>query len=384
MFVYCESWHGLNYLNGDNTLVGNLRSVYGTNNISIGGFGSFNIATDFDNQQLGLNIGANFGNPTVVRMSSGITGNHRFTSQSDWYVHFATDISDTAVTQGVLIWFEDTSVYPSEMRQCSFCIVDDGPSGFHFELRSGNGWDSFGSSSGSPSTVLASSGQFKQNGVYYIQLHVNIGVSGSSRCIISGNEEWNVSGINTRGATSNSTVNAISFLSDQQGASTFGNIVIADGRADGLTPSFNTLLGEFVVAKIQPNGNGDANDFSPVGEPQNWQNINEYQVNQSVDATYNETSTAGNKDVLNYEDPQFILSGIVYGLNLRTNAKKTDAGTRQLTHILKPSTVEYDGFTHSLISTYTHFTDITDVNQDTGVRYTDAELDAHQFGYRLD
>lgn len=388
MFVKCESWHGLEYKNAGNTIIDNLTSVFGVSNVFgvPGAAGGLTIASNFDNNQLGLQIGSNFHSPTGVRFGPGITGNHRFTSQSDWYVHFATNINDVGlITRGVLLWFEDLTVFPSEMRQCSFCIVDDGPSGFHFELRSGNGWNNFSdSASGVKSTVLASSSsQFKQAGVYYIQLHVNIGVSGASRLIISGIEEWNVSGINTRGATANSSVNAISFLSDQLSFSTFGNIVIADGRADGLTPSFNNLLGEFVVSKIQPNGNGDANDFNPVGAAQNWQTINEYQVNKSHDVDYNETSTSGNKDVVNYEDPNFILSGIVYGLDLRTSAKKTDAGTRSLRHIIKPSTVEYNGYTHPLISTYTHFTDCFDINQDTGVRYTDAELDAHQFGYEL-
>lgn len=374
MFVHCESFHGL----GTFDKIGvsnNLISIYGIDNLeNFGSFGGYFVDENFDNGQPAIRIQNNLSGTQILRMGPGITGNHRFTSRSDWYIHFAYGLFQTSQLGSLILSLDDTTTSPfkgTTIAQCILAVQNQGSNGNRFLLLKNDA-----------TTVLASSSFFKQEGIYYFQLHVNIGNSGSSRLLINGIEQWNVSGIDTQ-HTANNTANAVSLLNNNFNRVTLiSNVVIGDDRADGLTPSFNTLMGEFVVGKIQPNDVGDSSDFNPVGTANNWDNVNDY-TDPDDDTTYNETSTSGNKDLFNYEDVGIIPTGIIFGWNLRTKARKTDAGTRSLQHIIKPTTTEYSGYTHPLISTYTWFTDLEDINQDTGLRYTDAEINNHQFGYRL-
>lgn len=373
-FVWCESWHSLS---GNSVGTGsgdaNLITIYGIGNTGHSGFGDLLLAPNYDNGQPALNI-AEAATTAFVRMGPGIVGNNRFSSQREWFVHFSIQIDSNTVPgsdkTGDFLYIQDTSVFPLEMTQCRLAIRNDGPLGYTFVLLN---WDG--------TVTLVEGSNIGTSGVHYIQFYIKIGNSdGASRLIVSGVEHWNVTGIDTQNTASN-TADAFRWQSEASEMGLFlANIVIADGQDDGLDPPFNQLLGEFVVGKISPNADGDAKQFNPVGDPNNWENVNDY-PNPDNDANYNETSTSGNKDIFNYEDVNNIPGDVIYGINLRTKARKTDAGARTLKHIIKPSTVEYEGYEHGLLSTYSWFSDSIERNQDTNDRYTETEINAHQFGY---
>lgn len=377
-FVWCESFHGIAaFIEGNGNASAQLATIYGIGNSGHSGFGELTIIPNFDNGQPGLLLGE-AATECFLRMGPGIVGNNRFSSQNEWFVHFAMNIQNNTVTVAgdtlEFLHIQDTTLFPANMTQCRLGIRHDGPSGLIFVLLN---WDG-------TSTILEGS-HIGTAGIHYIQFYIKIGnASGASRLIVSGVEHWNTTGIDTQ-ETANATADAFRWThSANQGNPQFGNIVIADGQDDGFDPPFNQLLGEFVVGKIQPNADGDAKDFNPVGTLNNWDNVNDYPWssanNEELD--YNETSTSGNKDVHQYEDVNNIPGDVIYGINLRTKARKTDAGARTLTNIIKPSTVEYDGYEHGLLSTYSWFSDSIEHNEDTSERYTETEINAHQFGYR--
>lgn len=308
-----------------------------------------------------------------VRMGPGIVGNHEFTPRRFWYLHFAYNLQQTANGVGSdILRMDDTLVYPSEMSQCRFGIKSNGPNGESFVLRKLDG------------TILAESQNYKQEGIYYLQLYIKIGAGdGESRLLVSNVEQWNVTGLDTQ-ETANNTANAVLWCTTNAGRRTMvANIVIGDDRPDGQTPPFTDLMGDFVVVKIQPNAPGDTTELNPVGAAANWDACNDY-MPPDEDATYNETNAPTAKDVMHYENIGFITSELIFGANLRTRERKTEAGPRLVTHILKPTTVEYRRYTHNVLDTYEYFSDCYDLNPDTGMRYTKAEIDNHQFGYETE
>lgn len=140
----------------------------------------------------------------------------------------------------------------------------------------------------------------------------------------------------------------------------------------------NDYLGNVRVRLQQPSAPGDITGLVPTGAPTNWQ----AQINPSLDpGIYDSTATVGNYDL--YKLQANAGSRNIYGIQTRgcyfqDNATQLKGGT-----IIKTGGTEYDSSEHSLSSTYDTYYDIWEINPQTSLPWTAADLNALQSGPKL-
>lgn len=144
---------------------------------------------------------------------------------------------------------------------------------------------------------------------------------------------------------------------------------------DDLTP-----LGEIRVATIRAVADTADADFVPVGASPNSACVDETLVDG--DTTYVQGSNSGDLDLYQYEavpgDPSAI-----YGLQLVTFAKKTDAGARTLEAVLDSNGSIDTGPAVSLLTTYDRYDHVVELNPDGSVPWTKPTVDAILVGPQI-
>jgi hypothetical protein len=139
----------------------------------------------------------------------------------------------------------------------------------------------------------------------------------------------------------------------------------------------NDFLGPRKVSVIRPNAAGDDTDWTPDS------GNNHDRVKEAVldgDTSYVETGTTNDQDLYNYE-PTVDLTE-VSGIQIMTEAKVT-AGAMELQTISKSGTTEDAHSCGTIISTdYVTCVAVGELNPDTSLQWTPAEIDAAQFGVK--
>lgn len=110
----------------------------------------------------------------------------------------------------------------------------------------------------------------------------------------------------------------------------------------------------------------------------NFGNVDEIPFNGDTD--YNLSSTVGQQDIFDYQDPphvpEFILS-----LSQLTIARKEDSATREIANVLKLAGGNHLGVNQALMETYSQVWTHWLLNPETGLQFTPAEFNAAQGGY---
>jgi hypothetical protein len=154
--------------------------------------------------------------------------------------------------------------------------------------------------------------------------------------------------------------------------------------------SYDIILQDIIV------GTGDCQDWGPMevllGPPtadiavawtrsagaSNFGNVDELPF--TGDADYNSSSTIGQQDIFDYQDPphvpEFILS-----LSQLTIARKEDSATREIANILKLAGGIHTGPNLPLMETYSQIWTHWLLNPETAAQFTPAEYNAAQGGY---
>jgi hypothetical protein len=131
------------------------------------------------------------------------------------------------------------------------------------------------------------------------------------------------------------------------------NLILHDETgADGFT---GFLSDEHRMLRRLPNGQGNYAGFTSSSGDQNWQNVDEADVDG--DTTYNESGVVGAKDSQNYEDVPALSGFSAKAVTVDTIAKKTDTATTQITTFRRDGSTDTDLSTHSLSSGYERFMD---------------------------
>jgi len=139
----------------------------------------------------------------------------------------------------------------------------------------------------------------------------------------------------------------------------------------------NDFLGNCRVDAIFPNAAGDASDFTPSAGS-NYQNVDDN--GHDSDITYNEDSTSTNQDLFNYESMPSV--GTIYGIQINTVCRETDATTFSLKTLSKTGTTTSADTAQTIgTTTYTTLTRVLETDPDTASAWTISGLNSAQFGY---
>lgn len=215
---------------------------------------------------------------------------------------------------------------------------------------------------------------------YYIETKVTIGNAGSWEVRVDGNT-W-ITGSGDTQASANASADRFRFEAGGSGGTStariFDDVYILDGT--GAAP-LNDFLGDVRVEALFPNANGNSSQL--VGSDAD--SVNNYLLvddpTPDGDTSYVESSTVGNKDTYAFTNLTPTL-GTVYGVQISSEARKTDAGLRTVKNIARLSTTEVDGAANSLSSSYRMFNDIMTTKPGGGA-WTITDVNNAEFGIKV-
>lgn len=137
------------------------------------------------------------------------------------------------------------------------------------------------------------------------------------------------------------------------------------------------FVGDCTVDKIVPDGAGNVAGWTPLAG-NNWDNTEE--VPPDDDTTYNSTATPATRDSYTFQN---LPAGTVpIGFQVLIYARKETAGAAVLKPTYREGGVTYDGPGQGIATPdeYRYLIQPYDVNPATGLRATEAELNAAEFG----
>jgi hypothetical protein len=140
----------------------------------------------------------------------------------------------------------------------------------------------------------------------------------------------------------------------------------------------NDFLGPDVrVVAIFPNAAGDSTDFTPSAGD-NWENVDDNPTDS--DTTHVESGTAGHLDLYNYTAVEGI-AGTIYGIQISTVARETDATQFNLITHAKTGSTDDEDAGQALTGSYTTPFRVLEEDPDTASAWTVAGLNGAQFGF---
>jgi hypothetical protein len=158
----------------------------------------------------------------------------------------------------------------------------------------------------------------------------------------------------------------------------FNDVYICD-----LTGSdWNDFQGDITVDVLHPDGNGDTNDFvgSDADSTDNYLLVDD--ATPDDDSTYTESATVTDVDLYtfdNSESPDTILAVAVDCYCIMD-----DAGPKSGKIITRVGGTTYEGDAFSLAETYEYATQIWELNPDDSAAWEAADIDAAEFGVKVE
>lgn len=230
-------------------------------------------------------------------------------------------------------------------------------------------------------TQLASSGTtvLAQDVWYYIEFKSTIhDTTGSFEVRINGVVEnmGTTTSLDTRNAaTGVITVVQINNNNANVNPTTiYDDVYIADTSG-----SFNNdYLGDIRVSALLPDGAGNYTQFTP-STGSNYQNVDEATANGDTD--YNADATVNDRD--SFSMSNLLTNGTPAGVQVTTQARKADSGTRSIRNFLRISGSNYEGSTKTVSDTYQFHRDMYDTNPATSAAWDQSAVDALEAGYKV-
>jgi hypothetical protein len=143
----------------------------------------------------------------------------------------------------------------------------------------------------------------------------------------------------------------------------------------------NTYLGDVRIDVLRPMGAGDTGQWTPTGAAANWDTVNEALPDE---ADYVSATTLGLRDLYQMTDLPAMSAPTVLGVQSVLLAHKSDAGATGIKAVVKSGAAETTGALHNLASDPLYFTHLFETDPNTATAWTEATLNAAQFGQQVD
>ncbi len=233
-------------------------------------------------------------------------------------------------------------------------------------------------------TVIATSGKVMTLNVWaYFEIQATIADAGGT-CVVRMNGSTTPI-INYSGDTKNGgTGTSITYVAC--GAYRAGLVVSNEAAAfddlyilDGTGGSHNTFLGDVRIASLQPDGAGIDTQLTPTGSATNWQNVDETPYSTT---DYNGSAIVGQRDTYALADlPGTITT--VHALQSNIVAAKSDATTASAKIPIRTGGTLYYGQTTALSTSYLTYSDVHQINPNTSIAWTPANVNGLEAGMEV-
>jgi len=145
----------------------------------------------------------------------------------------------------------------------------------------------------------------------------------------------------------------------------------------------NNVLGDVRIATLLPSGPGNYSQWTRGGTNSgaNWSQVEEVPANGDTDYVY--SNQVGQIDTYQYTDLP-VIAAAVKGVIAQFQARKDDAGVRWLQAVVREGTT--DAFVASpvnLVASYQVAGIVMDLNPTTNAAWTPADVNAAEFGVRV-
>jgi hypothetical protein len=210
---------------------------------------------------------------------------------------------------------------------------------------------------------------------YYVEMKIKChDTTGTYDVQVDGTPVLSATGVDTK-QTANNYHNRAGFWSGAPGF-TFDDAYILDSSGS----KNNNFLGDSTVTPIYPNGDSSI-AWTRSGGSTNAENVDEY-PSPDDDTTYVESDTVNNTDLYDYTNLGS-LGPSIYGLQINTDCKETDAEPFDLLIPMKLGATQNDGSSMS-VGTASWITKMRVAEDDpTGNTWTLTNLNAAKFGVKV-
>lgn len=222
-------------------------------------------------------------------------------------------------------------------------------------------------------------GGILQAGVYaYVEVKATISAatSGSVKVLVNGVTALNLTGIKTISyASVTETVTRVLLLNPTSAlgtTTTYDDLYIAD-NSGALN---NDFFGDVRIDAVMPNAEGTYKEFTPDTGTVHYTRVNEAIADQT---TYVAASSVGARDSYQFTDLASIV-GVVRGVQIVDAAVKDDAGVRSIAHLSKSGVSEQYSAALPLSTDRKLYTTIQETDPATGTYWTQAGINAAEFG----
>jgi hypothetical protein len=230
-------------------------------------------------------------------------------------------------------------------------------------------------------TVIATGTTVISAGAWtYVELKIVVaGAAGSCEVHLNGNSASPEIATTTGnfGSTNIAQINVGSPNTGGQVGVNIDDVYVVD--TTGVAPD-NTFLGDVNVGTLYPDGDGAHTQWTPDSGSPHFSRVNE--ATPDDDTSYVADGTVGDRDSYTFGSLASLL-GTVFGVQTNVYARKDDVGTRQICAVTRPTTVDHDGATKTLSTSYQCFSEISPTNPDTSAAWTISDIDAAEFGVKV-
>lgn len=228
-----------------------------------------------------------------------------------------------------------------------------------------------GGSTGSGTLLGTTTWAFSINTWYYIEFVVTVHNSaGVVEVWVDDTQVLNLTGIDTQN-TANAYSNAFLIIGSNAGTTDIDDLYCLSGS--GAAPT--ARLGECTVRPVIPStGNGSNTGSTPSTGTDRGAMVDEGTMSQT---DYNAFSAPA-KDTYNY--PAAGTTGTIIGVNVASLCAKTGPGTCTARNLVRIGSTDYPGTTRPISMTTQLANDLFVLSPATGVAFTEAEINAAEFG----
>lgn len=308
-----------------------------------------------------------------VANTSGIdieTGRHSgFSAEMNGNsLHFQT----FALTTNATIVVGMAMKYPSFVAARILALYDGVTEGINLRMKTDGEIEVYRANTLLGTTTGASVGL---NAWSYLEVKVlSNDTTGTVEVRINGDTKLSLTGIDTK-VGSNAYHDAVRFLGITAIGHSIDDVYILDGSGS----ANNNFLGDQRVVAIFPNAEGTTNDFTPSTGTDNSALVDEVAPNDDTD--YVESSTVGHKDLYAYGNISGL--GTIAGVQVNTDCRETDASDFNVITVVRSNVTESDDAGQALTASYLTKFRIVEQDPDTAAAWTEAGVNAAEFGVKV-
>nr|CAX84104.1 uncharacterized protein [uncultured bacterium] len=292
-------------------------------------------------------------NSGYLALTSASTFSRAFDPQPTWVVGFARMTTPTLHPCDILVFADGASEQIVIRNDAAGAIAID---------------------RGSTQLVLSNGGIITPETWAFFEIKVTIADTGGSVLVrINGAEVVAIDNADTK-ATANASANTITFGGSGNAVAyaRYDDIYILDG-----TGTINDFQGDCRVRTLLPAAD-DTVQFARSTGAYNYANVDD--ANPDDDATWNESGTPGDKDLLAFNDLP-ANPGTIKCIQVSVRARKDDAGARSLRTKVNSGGTEANGAANALGSTYLYYADVFATDPASGAAWAEAAVNSSSYGY---